>query len=101
MSGFNISINYPETIRQAKRIEQIAGQCVSLNARVRNEVSHIKHCWKGKSSDALQEKMDALLAYHQGLETMLNGVAHDMKYVANQMKEADEASSIRIRQIEL
>lgn len=93
---FNISINYPETIRQSRRIEQIANQCGELNTRVKNEVNHIKQCWRGKSSDALQDKLLELQEYHRKLENDLNVVAQSMRNVANEIKEADEASCVRI-----
>ena len=96
---YNITINYPETIRQSKRIEQIANQCADLNTRVKNEVKHIKHCWRGKSSDALQEKLLELQKFNRELENDLSVVAQRMRNVANEIKEADEASCVRIREI--
>ncbi|MBQ8802681.1 MAG: WXG100 family type VII secretion target [Tyzzerella sp.] len=96
---YNISINYPETIRQSRRIEQIANQCAELNTRVKNEVNHIKQSWRGKSSDALQEKLLELQEYNRQLENDLNVVAQRMRNIANEIKEADEASCVRIREI--
>lgn len=98
---YNISIDYPETIRQAKKIDKLANECADLNTRVKKEIEHIKHCWRGKSSDALQEKLLELQKFNISIENDLSVVAQKMITVANDIKEADEASSIRIRQIEI
>ncbi len=96
---FDICINYPEVMNQAKRLKRLAEQCEDLKRQSQNQAKQIEGCWSGKAADSLKAKLEQLDKFNKNIVNDLNDVATRMETIANEIKLADQESIVRILKI--
>lgn len=98
-SMFNISINYVKTINQADELIRISNRCDDIRNDIIKEIKFIESNWKGKTGEALCEKLRAFQKKNSTVSENLNQVAGTMKRVANDIKQADSEAAERIKNL--
>lgn len=96
---FNISIDYAKTISQADELIKISNKCNDIRNDIIKEIQFIESNWKGKTGEALCEKLRAFQKKSSTVSENLNQVAGTMKRVANDIRQADSEASARIKDL--
>ena len=98
-NAFEISINYAEAINQANKLIKVSNKCDDIRSDLAKEIKFIENNWKGKSGDALLEKLKELQRKNKTVSQDLDQVANTIKRIANEIRQADADTSNIVRQL--
>ncbi len=98
MGGSNqISIDYEDTIRKAKELEEIAGSCDQIASSADRLLTLLDENWKGDSGAEALNLTNRWKSRENNIADKMRTVAQQIVMVANSIKEADEAAAARNR----
>ncbi len=90
-----ISIDYEDTIRKAKELEQIAESCKQIAGSADRILALLDENWKGDSGTAAHNLTTNWKMRENNLAEKMRTVAQQIIMVANSIKDADEAAAAR------
>ena len=96
MDGFDISIDYLKTIRQANKLKKIAEKCHDVSQDAIREAAYIDQNWKGRAGHALFDKLRKFEKKNEQIVEDLERVSRTMKRIAEDLRESDLQTSERI-----